>query len=133
MENECKSEPRLINLPITEGGNQEYSTADLATSPKRRAVSLERKKMVLPPVEEERNSGATAQTTVGPVIYSENDYHLRLADYNPGADKIPHDFLSFNPTELEHPTRGLFRAEDTWAYVPSSACKNWRRTVAESE
>ena len=60
-----------------------------------------------------------------PVIFERDDYDKKLSDYNPGAGNIPHDFLRFNPTELENPLRELLHAEDTWTFVPVRTCKPW--------
>ena len=67
------------------------------------------------------------------MIFGKDEYLQRLEDYNPGADKIPHDFLRFNPTELEGPLRELLHAEDTWTYVPLAHCKPWNKELTETK
>ena len=75
--------------------------------------------------------GLVGQQVSEPVIFTDKEYEARRVDYNPGVDRIPHDFLLFGPTELENPLRELLREDDQWAFIQekegkmgASACGN---------
>ena len=86
----------------------------------------------LPPIveieEEERREKPPRTKTKKlqtPVILDGEDYLTRCMEYNPGVDRIPHDFLRFYPTELETPLRELLHANDHWAYIQEKEGKEW--------
>ena len=69
--------------------------------------------------EEGNHESATATP---PVISSKEEYHSRLDHFNPGAKKIPHDVMRFDPTELERQVMELLHAIDTWATQKPKTC-----------
>ena len=73
------------------------------------------------------------QQKTAPVIFPKQEYSRILKDFNPGAGRIPRDFLRFDPTELETPLRKLLHAEDNWTYVEPTDGKEWRNESEESE
>ena len=49
------------------------------------------------------------------------------------VDRIPHDFLRFDPAELETPLRELLHATDQWAYVQEKEGNPWSSLDVETE
>lgn len=47
--------------------------------------------------------------------------------------KIPRDFLRFDTTELEEPTREILHATDQWPYMPPAQGKHWVCTHEETK
>ena len=69
----------------------------------------------------------------GPVIFEEGDYQQIRQEYNPGVDRIPHDFLRFDPTELGNPLRELLRANDHWTFIQEKEGKEWELSHVKTE
>ena len=60
-----------------------------------------------------------------PIIFSRDENMNRLQAYNHGVERIPHDFLRFDPTELETHLLEFLRAYDAWAFTPEKKGKGW--------
>ena len=79
------------------------------------------------------SSGNGSREKVDPIIFDGEEYRIRRQEYNPGVGRIPHDFLRFDPTELETPLGELLHADDQWAYVHEKDGKPWELPNVKTE
>ena len=80
-----------------------------------------------------KGSSPTVKKIPEPIIFDDEEYARRLRDYNPGVDQIPHDFMRFDPTELETHLRELLHANDQWAFVQEKDTKAWEIPHVKTE
>ena len=87
-----------------------------------RSVAMEGTLMT---ISEEIDQENTPKKALPPVIFETVEYERRRVQRNPGVDRIPHDVLRINPTEMERPLREILYAGDNRSQKPAFGGKKW--------